>query len=181
MLASGAHVKIGDKEFRVKFDIEGAYNYSLNTLGEQVDYWLMDDWSGGEGGDSYDPLDETVYYQGLVNPRKPGVLTTPPARTTTSSSTPTYAPYFSKSVVSDGALWLIGSAVDTSGFTHYAYTTDYSSISYKTGDTSGSAWNTAVDTIVAAASDGSDLYLVGQDNRGATPSYNYEIRRLQAE
>ncbi len=34
MLASGAHVKIGDKEFRLAFDQEGgAYDYSLDSTG----------------------------------------------------------------------------------------------------------------------------------------------------
>jgi hypothetical protein len=168
MLASGAHVKIGDKEFRVAFQEEGAYQYSQNPTGEQVQFWLFDDWSGGEGNEAHDPLDEIVYHQGLVNPRIPGILTTPPTRVVTSSGALTPAPNTALHAIAGGRLWLFAEAV-SGGATSYYYSDDLDS--GVLAEEATSAWNAAVDNITAVTSDGTNIYVCGMDT-----AFDYEIR-----
>lgn len=171
MLASGAHVKIGDKEFRLDFGAEGAYTYSLNSTGEEIQFWLWDDWSGGEGNDAYDPLDEIVYHQGNVNPRIPGKLTTPPTRTTISTGALASTPDRALTVISNNRLWLVGELV-SSGSTKYWHTADLTSFA----SISDSGWNTSVDRVTAVASDGSFVYVVGHDDSTG----DYQIRKFNS-
>ena len=161
MLSSGNHVKIGTKEFRLAFDNEAAYTYSLTPTGDQVQFWLLDDWSGGEGNDAFDNTDPTVYDQGNVNPRIPGSLTTPPTRTTFSSGNLSPVPDRAYAVPAAGRLYVIGEKI----------TTDANSLWYTTNMTSFTelalnAWNSAnvLDRVTAVCTDGVDLYLAGYDD-----------------
>lgn len=170
MLSSGAHVKIGTKEFRLAFGEENAYSYALNSTGEETVFWPFDDWSGGEGNDVYDPEDDNVFDEGLVNPRLPGTLTCPPTRAVV-SATPTNAPDRAYTAAAGGRLYVIGATVDTSGDTQYYYTTDFSSLT-AVADVS---WNIAIRRITAVATDGVTIYLAGyQDGFGS-----FQIREIR--
>ena len=169
MLASGAAVSIGGTEFDLAGDLEEAYEYSLRHISDQPEYWVWDDWSGGEGNDSYDEFDPIVYHQGLANPRRIGMLTTPPTRTTFATASLTEAPNIALSFQAGGRLYVIGEAVDTNGDCSYWYTTNMTSFT-ELADTS---WNTAVDNITAGCTDGDNIYLCGQDTAG-----DYQIRKI---
>lgn len=165
MLASGAHVKIGTQEFRLK-RAEDSYSYALIPIEEQVQYWLWDDWSGGEGYDAYDSADPIVYHQGNCNPRRPGLLTNPPLRDQ-NNVTPTEAPNTSLMAAAGGKLFIQSASV-VSQTTETTYTTDLTT--FNRLHWSATDWNTAVDTITAIASDGNDVFLFGHDSSGNTGS-----------
>jgi hypothetical protein len=170
MLASGAHVKIGDYEFRLALDQDQPYTYSLQPLSEEVTYWLMDDWSGGEGNTVYDPTDDTVYHTGLVNPRKPGQLTTPPTRANQADTSLSPAPETALTAIAGGSLIIVTEAV-SSGSTHYYHTTGVTTNTTQLADT---GWNTAIDSITAICTDGGNVYMFGYD----AASTDYQCRYM---
>lgn len=171
MLASGAHVKIGDKEFRLDFSQgANAYNYSLTPTGEEVQYWLWDDWSGGEGNDAYDPADPIVYHQGLVNPRIPGKLQGPPARTSMTTGSLTPAPTRAFHAIADGKLYVGGEAA--SGGSTSVWYWDLDTLSGAPTEVAVTGMDVAVDTLWAMGTDGTNVWLV----YGDTTSGDYTIR-----
>ena len=171
MLASGAHVKIGTKEFRLAFGQQDqrAYDYALDSTGAEAVFWPFDDWSGGEGNKVYDPNDEMVYHQGLVNPRIPGILTTPPTRASVSGN-PTTAQNAAFAVAAGGRLYVIGAGFNA-GSTDYFYTTDFSSLT----TTTDAGWNAAIDRVTAVCTDGVTIYICGGDDA----SGDFQIREMQ--
>ncbi len=172
MLASGAAVSIGGTEFDLAGDIQEAYEYSLRHISDQPEYWIWDDWSGGEGNDAYDEFDPVVYHQGLANPRRIGMLTTPPTRSTFATATLDTAPTIALALQAGGRLYVIGEGVDVNGDTSYWYTTNMTSFT-ELADTS---WNTAVDAITAACTDGDNIYMAGWDTAG-----DYQIRKITGQ
>lgn len=170
MLADGAHIQIGSFKFRLAFGAEDAYAYSLVPKGEEVTFWLWDDWSGGEGNDSYDSQDPVVYDQGNVNPRMPGELTTPPVRTIMTTGALSPVPATALSAIAGGRLFVMGENV-TAGAHGVSWTTDL--VNWKR---STLAWNAAVDRVAAMVTDGINVYLCGQDD--ATGSY--QLRQFKA-
>lgn len=125
MLASGAHVKLGDHEFMVDESVDEHYVHHFQELGEAIGdvpgdpgkrqinpdklVWTMTDWSGGEGNRIYYPDDPTVYeFSDGLNGRIAGQLTGRPARHV---ETVTWADQRDRPVlaVADGKLWLGGS------------------------------------------------------------------------
>jgi len=166
MLASGNHVKIGTKEFRLAFDNESAYSYFLMPTGEDTQFWLFDDWCGGEGNDAFDPTDPTVYDQGNTNPRIPGFLTSPPTRATANTGTDlSPVPDVALTAIAGGRLYFFGETV----------TTDANSAWFTTNTTTFTelalTWNSGnlIDRITAVCSDGMNIYVSAQDN--ATGGY----------
>ena len=168
MLASGAAVSIGGTEFDLAGDIEEAYEYSLRHISDQPEFWVWDDWSGGEGNDSYDEFDPIVYHQGLANPRRIGLLTTPPTRTTFDTGALSPAPNIALSAQAGGRLYLVGEAV-SGGATSYWYTNNMTSFT----EVADSGWNAAVDAVTAICTDGDNIYLAAWDTAG-----DYQIRKL---
>lgn len=168
MLASGAHVKIGTKEFRIAFSEEGAYTYSQETLEPEIQFWRLQDWSGGEGNDVFDPDDPTVYHQGNTNPRLPGILTSPPIRGDDSFGS---SSLFAHTVVSGSQVWVIGGTVQASSSTYYR------SSDFETWDDEvDSGWNAAVEQITAVCSDGTNIFLAGFDSA----TNDFQIRAVAA-
>jgi hypothetical protein len=172
MLATGAHVKIGTKEFRLAFGgQEAPYAYSLNPTGEEVSFWLWDDWVGGEGNDAFDPNDPTVYDKGLTNPRVPGTLTSPPARSSAATATLSPVPNTALHAIAGGRLYVITEAVSSTATSYWYYTTDLATPDEK----ADSGWHSAIDKITAVTSDGADIYLAGFDNA----TEDFEIRQIR--
>jgi hypothetical protein len=169
MLAGGQHVKIGDQEFRLATDFQRPYEYSQRFLSSKVDFWLWDDWVGGEGNDAYDPFDPVVYHQGLANGRARGKLTTPPTRALATTDTLSPVPNIAFAPVAGGKLYAIGEQV-SGGSTSYWHTTNLSSFT----ELSDNGWNSAIDEITAVATDGDNIYVVGWN----TGDGNYQIRTI---
>jgi len=168
MLASGAAVSIGGTEFDLAGDLEESYEYSLRHISDQPEYWVWDDWSGGEGNDAFDEFDPIVYHQGLANPRRIGMLTTPPTRTTFDSGALTPAPNIALSFQAGGRLYVIGEAV-SGGACSYWYTTNMTSFT----ELAETGWNAAVDAVTAGCTDGDNVYLAAWDTAG-----DYQIRKI---
>lgn len=97
MLATGAHVKIGDYEYLIDEGEDGGYIHSLEPLfsnntqivgstnkeSNRPDllHWSFDDFSGGEGYKFFNPDDPVTYWKGNNNPRERGAITAPPTTT----------------------------------------------------------------------------------------------------
>lgn len=171
MLASGAHVKIGTQEARIAFEQDNAYKYAAPAANSDVAYWLMDDWSGGEGNDVYDPTDEIVYDQGNVNARRIGVLTPPPTQGSFTTGALSPVPTQALVAAAGSRLYVIGEGV-SAGATSYWYTTNMTSF-VEDAD----AWNAGVDRIRCVNTDGKNLYIIGQDTAFASGSF--QIRMLK--
>ena len=171
MLASGAHIDLDGTTFQIAFAEERAYAYTLENKETQPVFWLMNDWSGGEGNDVFDPEDPTVYHKGLVNSRRPGILTSPPTRAVLTTASLSPAPNIGLSAVAKGRLYLIGEQV-TSGETSYWYTTDYASFVEVEDD----GWDTDIETITAVCTDGEGVYIAGYDSA----TNGFAIRRLNS-
>lgn len=175
MLASGAHVKIGTEEFRLKRG-QGSYSYALIPIEENVQYWLWDDWSGGEGADAYLTEDPIVYHQGNVNPRLPGKLLNPPDRQFI-SNTPTEAPDRALMASAGGYLFLTGATVATTGDSEISYTDDPTGSLSRLQFTGTTSFNnpSTTDRITAIATDGSQVFVFGHNNGVAS-----ECQRIEA-
>lgn len=146
MLASGAHVKIGDVEYLLDESHEDHYTHDLSPrelgpseiIGSDIDgvpgkvslkenkiLWTWDDFSGGEGNRIYYPDQPTKYsYAEGLNPRIRGQLTGRPSRTRTTVTTGdiTAQPLLTAAT---GALWMALPNQDTgSMFNRLAWMTD---------------------------------------------------------
>jgi hypothetical protein len=124
MLASGAHVKIGNYEFLLDEGIPEHYTHRLEAILPQLTpiagegspqrydpqygriFWSWTDWSGGEGNRIYYPEEPTKYdYSNTLNPRIRGQLTTRPARSRTTLNVPRLKKR-PQMAVGDKALWI---------------------------------------------------------------------------
>lgn len=102
-LSSGAHIKLGDYEFKLDKSVDNHYlhrYYDLTAEKVQIAgtsgkeqllpdslWWSMDDWAGGEGNNIfYQDEYDTYYGSGALNPRVRGQLTARPDRTRSTGS-----------------------------------------------------------------------------------------------
>jgi len=108
MLSSSSHVKLGSFAYLLDQDIEGHYVHDLAPVEEDVMYWEMTDWIGGEGNLIYYVDEPAIYdYSGAINSREPGQVTVRPARTTdTTNILVTDQRQYPLFAVGDAALWL---------------------------------------------------------------------------
>lgn len=162
MLGNGAHIKIGDKYFRLAYDQDGAYDYSLTPLSQEVMYWSYKDWSGGEGNDSYDPQDQTVYHQGNTNPRVTGLLTSPPERTSIATASLTPDPTTALGCSAGGRLYIAGQGI-LANHSNVYYTDDMAT--FVTVDVDWNAFGLG-DEVTAICTDGRAVFLAGTDTAG---------------
>jgi len=165
MLASGAHVKIGDYEYVLDESTGAPYLHEYQPLfpsgggeivgtdGKRVTrpdllFWSADDWTGGQGFKTYDPRDPVTYWYSTANTRNPGEITSPPTRTAATGLSATTANKTVHLAVGDGKVWLASSR-------QLFYSSD------------GMAWTahasnpigTAGDEITAIVADGPYLYV----------------------
>lgn len=189
MLASGAHIKIGDVECLLDESVLDHYQHTTTdpqtffstqeagphithaTLYHQIRYWFQSDWQQGEGFQFWgnDP-DNDGYDQGYLNPRIPGVLATRPNRYETTKSGRDGEP--------DGNPKLIGFA-EASG---YSWLASNQNLWFST---EGSNWhefigisNTDKEQFTAITGDGPYCYLMqakSPDTDGSTPILVYRL------
>jgi hypothetical protein len=181
MLASGAHVKIGDYEFLLDESMQNHYVHVIEglllprpevvgapqgkaQLKEDLLLWALDDWGGGEGNRIYYPEDPLVYdYSEGLNGRIRGQLTGRPKRYVASLA---YDDQRDRPVmaVADGALWLAGSR-------SLYYTVNGSSWTSKASNLSSPA------RITAAAGEHDYLYYSAYDSTGPGTRYLKRINK----
>lgn len=97
MITGRYDIQIGDSKFQLARDVDGHYKWlpqklfvdrqdvsgrpgAQNIRPDELP-WNLDDWSGGEGNKIHSSGDPAVFYYGACNPRIPGNLLAPPART----------------------------------------------------------------------------------------------------
>jgi hypothetical protein len=173
MLASGADVKIGDKEFMLTTDDDAYLHIKENLFGDLAEIigaegkqtsdtnillWSYDNFIEGDGLRYYDENQPARWHTGNNNPRIPGSIQSPPTRAQTSQST-AITPTFGGFVQVGGTLWYF---TGEQGF----FSTD-----------NGATWTANADVatelpasyqITAVCSDGEFPYFAASDgsNRG---------------
>jgi hypothetical protein len=124
VLATGGHITIGPYDYHLDQAVEGHYRHNFDSLlAQRLDAsgrpgaqnldptimpWIYTDWSGGEGNVFYDVRDNTTFDYGTCNPRLPGKIKGPPARTDATLTTAYDSSSFAYLLNAGGKVWAIG-------------------------------------------------------------------------